>query len=197
MEKNINETNDANIEKILWLAREIDRGNDSARPALREALQEDRELFLELGNIRGQYKDRLIRNFTNDSLEQEAIGAWMDQEARNLAGENATPIEILLALRITMDGFHLTKIEATVLDNYHPQPEWDLRRVESAHKRYLAGLKALSQARKFLSHDARGKNRKPRQRATAKAGISYKHSGHVTNGNGNGSVAIPEHANNS
>ncbi len=184
--------------RIIALATQAEKGDMEALSALRKEMDMDSIIWETLGNTRETYQEKLIESIAGHILEKESIKRWMDAEAEALAGENATPIERLLALRVTLDGVYLNKVETAVLHNQKPgetyylsQAEYDQHRVDSAHKRYITSLKTLSQARKFLSHDARGKNRKPRQ-----SGISYKHSGHTMNGNGNESVAIPEHASN-
>ncbi len=136
-----------------------------------------------------------------DLLEQETTELWMDEEARVLAGKNPTPIEKLLALRITLDGLYLTKVETLALlrqEETHSlaHAEYDLRRVAGAHKRYLAGIKTLSQARKILGHPKPQTSTQPAQPAPHAEGIPVRvHSAHTMNGNG--SVAIPAAARNS
>ncbi len=189
---------------IVALTEQAEAGDTSVIPRIRELIREDTHFWCMYGDRREVYKRRLIESMTKDPLLQETMELWMDEEARVLAGENPTPIEKLLALRITLDGLYLTKVETLALIRQEAthslaHAEYDLRRVAGAHKRYLAGIKTLSQARKILGQLKSQPPAQPAQPAQSPPhaeGIPVRvHSAHTMNGNG--SVAIPTHASNS
>jgi hypothetical protein len=72
---------------------------------------------------------------------------------RELAGDNPTPLEKLLAQRIALCWFHVNLCEMSLAQKGREysiaQATYHQKRLDSAHKRYLSAIKALAQVRKL------------------------------------------------
>lgn len=81
---------------------------------------------------------------------------WIERELREyaaeLAGPNPTPIERTLSETAALAWFAVRYVEAIVFtagDRTLKQADYDIRRLDAAHRRYLATLRTLAQVRKL------------------------------------------------
>jgi hypothetical protein len=89
----------------------------------------------------------------NDVFSQEAIPRNLKAMREEVAGQNPSPLERLLAERITVCWLELQYFEAIYAQNLGKltitQSDYHQRRIDTAHRRYLSSIKALAQIRKL------------------------------------------------
>ncbi len=88
-----------------------------------------------------------------DVLLRQASERRLALMRRELAGDNPTPLEELLAQRIALCWHHVHLCEAIVAQNAGSmslaQASYQGKALDSAHKRYLGAIKALATVRKL------------------------------------------------
>ncbi len=141
---------------VHQLTARAEKGDASVLPALRTLLDDNPAIWREFGDMAVLLKDNLIAGMVGkDLFLREAMMRSADESLRELAGENPTPLEQLLARRIVIDGLYLHKVEnlelhASKESRYSHDAEASQRRIARAHKRYLHAIKTLAQVRKLL-----------------------------------------------
>jgi hypothetical protein len=75
----------------------------------------------------------------------------MDEQRRELAGENPSPLEALLAQRVVLCDFQVQYLERIAILNRESISHslYCDKRLDSAHKRHLSAIKALAQVRRL------------------------------------------------
>jgi hypothetical protein len=151
--------------KMTWdelhaLVRKAEGGDRKALPRLREALKSAdhadwaRWFRDNYGNPAEWLRTSLAREGPGkDRLASiEAAGANMEQIRDELAGPAPTPIERLLAERAATCWFTVNLYETLFSQSSGQtlrQAEYHLRKIDSAHKRYLSSLATLARVRKL------------------------------------------------
>ena len=104
------------------------------------------------GDLPGHARGKLA---AGDVLEKEAVVLQAERMALELAGENPTPLEVLLAERVASLWILVELQEALTAAFYYKggarmSVVLQMARVqESAHRRYLAAIKTLAQVQKL------------------------------------------------
>jgi hypothetical protein len=133
-------------------------GDEQSLPRLREALRSDpnqaRWFHETFGNPAAWLKHSLaaLAGGEGNLAISEATLAKMDQLRKELEGADPTPIERLLAERAVYCWFTVNVYEtlyAQSKDLTFRQAEFHLRKIESAHKRFLAAVATLARVRKM------------------------------------------------
>jgi hypothetical protein len=128
-------------------------GDESAMPLLRRAMDIDGVLIEAAGNMAAQAEGTLIRHAAGKNLLfKEATERKMDRLRKDLAGDSPTPLERLLADRITLCWLALHDAEirfAQSKDLTIKQAEFWQKRIDYAHRRYLSAIKTLATVRKL------------------------------------------------
>jgi hypothetical protein len=110
--------------------------------------------FVKGMDIAFQAEYSFIKSFAGDdeltkAMQMERLRIMREE----LAGNNPTPLEILLAERIALCWHHVHLCECVVAQNAGSmslaQAAYHGKRLDSAHKRYLSSIKALAQVRKL------------------------------------------------
>ena len=112
------------------------------------------EHFVKSSDIAFQAEYSFIKSFAGDDELVKAMQAARLQLMREeLAGDNPTPLEKLLAERIALCWLHLNICEITLAQKGHDMTltvaAYQQKRLDRAHKRYLSAIKALAQVRKL------------------------------------------------
>jgi hypothetical protein len=147
-------------DEFLGLVKRAEKGDQKCLLQLREALKSgdypkwSRWFRDTLGNPAEWLKDSLARmaGAENNLAVWEASEATMDQLRKDLEGPNPTAVERLLAERAVSCWFLVNVYETLYTQSSEltiRQAEYQLRRIESAHKRFLSALKALATVRKL------------------------------------------------
>lgn len=119
-----------------------------------EGAQRRAQSVKEAGDMAARAVGALIGKMTQDDfLRAGGIRRHMEAMKANLSGPNPTPLEVLLIDRVCACWLHSAYFEgrlaASLGTSTLKQQESHQRQIDSAHKRYLAALKALAQIRKL------------------------------------------------
>ncbi len=134
----------------------IDRAQDGDRealPALRQVLDEATRIARIVDLARDAERGIVRRIAGDDVFTQEAIPRNLETMRREIAGENPSSLERLLAERIGVCWLELQYFEAIYAQNLGKltiaQGVYHQRRIDKAHRRYLSSIRALAQIRKM------------------------------------------------
>jgi hypothetical protein len=145
------------VAELQALSEKVQDGEEGARAQLRLALRESAPAVIArcsttLGTYRGMLAEKMARG---DVLEREAVVLQAERMALELAGENPTPLEVLLAERVASLWILVELQEALTAAFYYKggarmSVVLQMARLqESAHRRYLAAIKTLAQVQKL------------------------------------------------
>jgi hypothetical protein len=145
------------VAELQALSEKVQDGEEGARAQLRLALRESAPAVIArcsttLGTYRGMLAEKMARG---DVLEREAVVLQAERMALELAGENPTPLEVLLAERVASLWILVELQEALTAAFYYKggarmSVVLQMARVqESAHRRYLAAIRTLAQVQKL------------------------------------------------
>jgi hypothetical protein len=146
------------IRELQELADKAEGGDDGARLELRRRLREESpEVVAGCSDSARSYRRLLAeRSSGGNPLRKEAISERAGRMALELAGENPTPLEVLLSERVASLWVLVELQEALLAAWYYKakatSPTFALqmaRLQESAHRRYLAAIKTLAQVQKL------------------------------------------------
>ena len=149
------------LKELQALSDRVENGDEDARIELRHALKKSSpEVIARCSNI-ARTRRRVAADTASgqDPLVQEAIVERAERLASEIAGENPTPLEVLLAERIA-SLWVLTETQEALLfawykrgshdDNVSPGYLLQMAKLqESVNRRYLAAIKTLAQVRKL------------------------------------------------
>jgi hypothetical protein len=156
MSKEELEERKATVEKLRSLTEKAEDGDREVVRDLREILDTSPDLAWRL--IKGPGKiaeDALINEFTRDGdlASKELLKHQLESMRMEVAGQNPSPLERLLAERIVA-----TWLQVQLFDAYYAygtkggtitQDEFRQKRLDRAHRRYLSAVKTLAQIRKM------------------------------------------------
>lgn len=146
------------IRELQELADKAEGGDDGARLELRRRLREESpDVVAGCSDSARSYRRLLAeRSSGGNPLRKEAISERAGRMALELAGENPTPLEVLLSERVASLWVLVELQEALLAAWYYKakatSPTFVLqmaRLQESAHRRYLAAIKTLAQVQKL------------------------------------------------
>jgi hypothetical protein len=151
------------IRELEALSDKAEAGDKEAKRELRRAVKESApEVIAECANIARDYR-RMPADVAGGGapLQKEAIVEAAERLAIEIAGENPTPLEGLLAERIA-SLWVLTEAQEALLFAWYQRgvenrvsPAYLLQMCkiqESANRRYLAAIKTLAQVRKLQAN---------------------------------------------
>ena len=129
-------------------------GDPATLPALRQLLQDPKVIDMCGGDLAAQAEGALIEKAAGKNLAfTEAIVRKLELLRAEVAGPDPTPVERLLAERVAAGWLQVHYYEA-LLTQKEPdlslaQGEYHHRRLDRAHRRYLASLRTLALVRKL------------------------------------------------
>jgi hypothetical protein len=152
------------LEELRALSKKAEAGEKGARKELKQALRESSPSVIARASDIGRKAQHLLINTAagGEPLAEYALSARLDMMRADVAGENPTPLEVLLTERVVscwmvvelfdvLMSAQLAKntdskcrIPFSTLKHY-------LRWQEVANRRYLAAIKALAQVRRLQS----------------------------------------------
>jgi hypothetical protein len=123
------------------------RGDESALPQVREALQ-DRETVADYGDLARHAQVALLAQLAGQDLgTQMAVASEMEYIRHDLAGRDPTPLEALLVDRVLTCWLHVHLLERRHGDGSglgRAEAGHYQRSLSRAHTRYVISLKALA-----------------------------------------------------
>ena len=139
--------------KLIELLERAEEGDTEVLPTLRKVLDEEPKIarFIDLAR---NVERSIVKSLSGDDLfSQEAIPRNLKEMREQIAGENPSTLERLLAERIAVCWLQLQYYEAIYAQNLKKftitQSEYHQRRIDKAHKRYLSAIRTLAQLRKI------------------------------------------------
>jgi hypothetical protein len=148
----------ADKEKLTDLVGRAQDGDKKVLPTLRKVLDEEPKIA-RIVNLARDVEHSLVKAMSGDDLFcQEAIPRNLSEMRDEIAGENPSALERLLAERIALCWLQLQYYEAIYAQNLSKftitQSEHHQRRIDKAHRRYLSAMRTLAQIRKLLKGGA-------------------------------------------
>ncbi len=147
------------IRVLRALSKRAEGGDEEARKELRRAVRESApEVVARCSDIARTYRRFLAKTASGkDPLVEEAFVRRAEMVAAEVAGENPSPLEVLLSERIGA-LWALTELQEALMSAYYGgkaknvPPSYLIAMAklqESAGRRYLSAIKTLAQVRKL------------------------------------------------
>ena len=140
-------------EGVRALLKRAADGDQSTVPAIRKLLEKPENIELLGGNLAQCAQRALITAYAGkDITAREAVTAKLDAMRRELLGERPTPVEALLVERVLACWLQVQDADirsAQAGGVSFRQADYNQRRMDAAHRRYLSALKALALVRKL------------------------------------------------
>ena len=151
------------LKELQALSDKAEDGDQDARAELRRALKKSSpEVIARCSDIARTYRWIVADTSSGqDPLKQEAIVERARRMAHEIAGENPSPLEVLLAERIASLWVLVEAQEALLCATYRRGQEKPVgpafviqmcKIQESVNRRYLAAIKTLAQVRKLQAN---------------------------------------------
>jgi hypothetical protein len=151
------------LEELQALSEKAEAGDKEARRELRRAVRNYApEVIARASDIARNGQEILARTAAAGiPLYHEALIARLDMLREEIAGENPTPLEVLLTERIVSCWMLTTLLEMLLAAQYGRGEDMDGKRsspssiiyqsriLESATRRYLAAIRELARVRKL------------------------------------------------
>jgi hypothetical protein len=149
------------LAELRAISEEAEAGEPNARKRLRRLVRSSSpEVIAEASDMAGRTAWMLIKTISaGEPLMQEALQERMHQMRAEIAGENPTPLEVLLTERVVSGWLLVEVLEGLISAQYqrdvtaHRVPPGHIiqqsRILESATRRYLAAVRELARVRKL------------------------------------------------
>ena len=144
----------AAVGEIRFLAARARAGDASVLPRLRETLRANPSIWAYAGDLERVVAKRWAETLANgDPLATEAVTLKADALRSDLAGETPTALESLLVSQVVVVWMELAHAQ---LRTAEPKGEslakaaLDVKRAESAQRKFLAAMKTLAVVRHLL-----------------------------------------------
>jgi hypothetical protein len=153
------------LAELQALSKKAEAGDKEARKNLRLMVRASSEEVIGQASDIGWKMGQTLAHTASggDPLTEEALYAKLDLMRSEIAGEDPTPLEVLLTERVVSLWMLTTLLEALVATQYRRDvgdgserlsPSYILQQsriLESATRRYLAAIKELARVRKLLA----------------------------------------------
>ena len=151
------------LAELRALSQKAEAGDKDARRKLRLMVRASSEEVIGRASDVGRRAGRTLAHTAagGDLLTEEALYVKLDAMRTEIAGEDPTPLEVLLAERIASLWMLTTLLEVLLASQYRKNVEGGPKRLspsyliqqsrilESATKRYLAAIRELARVRKL------------------------------------------------
>jgi hypothetical protein len=149
----------ARVRELQALSKQAEEGDQEARRELRRAVRESApEVVARCSDIARTYRRFLAKTASGkDPLVEEAFVRRAELLAAEVAGENASPLEVLLSERVG-SLWALTELQEALMSAYYGgnaknvPPSYIVQMAklqESTNRRFLAAIKTLAQVTKL------------------------------------------------
>jgi len=149
------------LDELRELSKRAEAGNREARRDLRRKLREASPVVVARASDIGRWAQQLLIDTASagDPLTQDALSGRLDMMREEIAGENPTPLEILLTERVVSCWMQVELFDVLMAaqlwrgNEKCVSPSYlkhMIRWQESATRRYLAAIKCLVQVRRLL-----------------------------------------------
>ena len=149
------------VEKLRDLLRLAKKGQEDAMPKIRQILSEHPDLAWRFVHLAHMAEDILIGRMTRegDLATKELFRCQLEAMREEIAGENPSPLERLLAERIVATWLQIQLFEGLYARGMSKsmtiaQGGYHQKRLDQTYRRHLAAIRALAQIRKLLKGGA-------------------------------------------
>ncbi len=143
------------VGRLRELARKAEQGDEGVLPEIRQILEGNPDLPWRLMDV-GKAAERLLVNRmtkNKDLVGRELMEHQLESMRREVAGDDASPLERLLAERVVATWLqvqHLESLCALSLNNLTlSQGGYYQKHLDRAHRRHLSAIRTLAQIRKL------------------------------------------------
>jgi hypothetical protein len=157
------------LRQLRELSSRVQGGDKEARGELRRALDEAApEIVSQAAGLSRRAEMPLVRFVAaGDLLAEEALSRHLENMRREIAGQHATPLELLLSEHITGCWLAAKVVDGLIAANLYQRSEgknqgqmpfslafyrWVLKWQEHTHRRYLSSIRELARVRKLQSN---------------------------------------------
>jgi hypothetical protein len=147
------------VEKLQDLLRLAEKGQEDAVPEIRQILNEHPDLAWRFVDVAQIAEDALIEKMTReeDLATKEILRCQLEAMREEIAGENPSPLERLLAERIVATWLQIQLFEGLYTSGMSKkssmtiaQGSFHQKRLDQTYRRHLSAIRALAQMRKLL-----------------------------------------------
>jgi hypothetical protein len=149
------------VEKLRDLLRLAQQGEEDAVPQIRQILNEHPDLAWRFVDVAQFAEDALIENMTREEnlAAKELIRCQLKAMREEIAGENPSPLERLLAERVVATWLQIQLFEGLYASSMFKsmtiaQGSFHQKRLDQTYRRHLSAIRALAQIRKLLKGGA-------------------------------------------
>ncbi len=146
------------VRRLDELTKKAEEGEEGAMPALREILEENPDLAWRLGNFARATENFLLKELsriTDNPVTEEAMRRQFAAMREEIAGDDPSPLERLLAERIVATWMQVQIFESACVSDLKnlatSQAAYHQRHLDRAHGRHLSAIRTLAQIRKLGS----------------------------------------------
>ena len=153
------------LAELQALSKKAEAGDKEARKNLRLMVRASSEEVIGRASDIGRKMGQTLAHTASggDPLTEEALYAKLDLMRAQIAGEDPTPLEVLLTERVVSLWMLTSLLEALIATQYRKNVEGGPERLspsyilqqsrilESATKRYFAAVRELARVRKLLA----------------------------------------------
>jgi hypothetical protein len=151
------------LEELRALSDKAEAGDGEARQELRRLVRSSSaEVIGRASDIGRKAARTMVQTAAGgDPLTEEALFAKLDAMRVEIAGEDPTPLEVLLTERVVLLGMFTALLEALLSTQYRKRTDGDSERsspayliqqsriLDAATRRYLAAIRELARVRKL------------------------------------------------
>jgi hypothetical protein len=149
------------LEKLRGLLGKAEKGDKDAVPEIRQILDEHPDLAWRFVDVAHIAEDALIKRMTKegDLATREVMRCQLEAMREEIAGENPSPLERLLAERIVATWLQIQLFEGLYARDMFKsttiaQGSYHQKRLDQTYRRHLSAIRALAQIRKLLKGTA-------------------------------------------
>ena len=149
------------IEKLQDLLRKAEKGDEDVVPEVRQTLSEHPDLAWRFVDIAQVAENTLIEKMTGeeDLAVKEIMRCQLKAMREEIAGENPSPLERLLAERVVATWLQIQLFEGLYASGMSKsmtiaQGSYHQKRLDQTYRRHLSAIRALAQMRKLLKGGA-------------------------------------------
>jgi hypothetical protein len=150
------------LDELRTLSKKAEDGDKDARAELRRKLNEASPQVIARASDVGRRAHHLLIDTASagDPLTQDALSGRLDMMREEIAGENPTPLEVLLTERVVSCWMLVTLFDVLMAGQLWKETPKEkrvppsylkhmIRWQESANRRYLAAIRELARVRKL------------------------------------------------
>ncbi len=145
----------ATVGRLDELVEKAEKGDREVVPEIRQILKASPELAWQVMNYAKLAEWHFVERMTKDEdfAKKEVLKRQLAAMREEIAGENPSPLERLLAERVVLTWLQIQLFEgiygSSVFKMTSAQDNYFQKRLDQTHKRHLSAIRTLAQIRKL------------------------------------------------